>query len=94
MILDGKTKEKYYNKYQDIIKYSKFRVYSEEEKALLQPHRIRPLCVHGTDHPDNIVFISPKDHIMAHHILCRVFPNNEEIKHSYEMVVHQNKRNK
>lgn len=42
-------------------------------------HHIIPRCLGGTDDPTNLVYMSVRQHIMAHLLLLKLYPNNEKI---------------
>jgi hypothetical protein len=38
-------------------------------------HHILPSAMGGTDDPDNLVFLTPKEHMLAHTLLAFSYPN-------------------
>jgi hypothetical protein len=45
-------------------------------------HHAHPLKMNGSDTPDNWIWLSPRAHYIAHHLLFRAFPRNQAAQRS------------
>jgi hypothetical protein len=70
-----------YQKHYDIlIDRSKIRQFGKNRKQLeseigcIERHHIIPKCLSGTNKKENLVFLTPEEHYVAHQLLCRIFP--------------------
>jgi hypothetical protein len=52
-------------------------------------HHIIPKCLHGEDEPFNLVKLTYKEHLLAHHLLVKIYPDNDKIKYAYRMMLIQ-----
>lgn len=62
----------YQKLYNNLIEKSKDRIlegYSEK-------HHIIPRCIGGTNNPDNICFLTPEEHYLAHLLLVKIHPES------------------
>jgi len=46
-----------------------------------EKHHILPRCIGGTNAKDNLVFLFPEEHLIAHLLLTKMYPDNK--KHIY-----------
>ena len=46
-------------------------------------HHIIPKCIGGNDNPDNLVYLTAREHFIAHKLLCEIYPNNKGIRLAY-----------
>ena len=74
--------DEYLDYYVDLINLNKFRCY---EKFKTQKHHIIPKCLGGlpktntwTQH-ENIIWLTAKEHFIAHKLLAQEFPENRAI---------------
>lgn len=51
-----------------------------------EKHHIIPVCVGGTNAPDNLIYISARCHLILHRILCRIYPKNIKLAHAFFMM--------
>lgn len=42
-------------------------------------HHILPKCLGGSNHPDNLVYLSARAHYIAHLLLRKIYPDNSKI---------------
>ena len=42
-------------------------------------HHIIPRCLGGSFKKDNIVVLKPREHYIAHYLLCRIYPENAKL---------------
>lgn len=73
----------YFNIYQNIIKLAQTRGIAKRSKrnklSGFEKHHIIPKCAGGTDHPDNLVFLTAREHFICHMLLVK-FCKPEHLK--------------
>lgn len=42
-------------------------------------HHIIPKCVGGSNEENNLVYLTPKEHFLAHKLLVEIYPNNQKL---------------
>ena len=42
-------------------------------------HHIVPVCLNGTNDPENLVLLTAEEHFLIHQLLVRIYPDNEKI---------------
>ncbi len=50
-------------------------VYKKLDMQNMEWHHILPVCLGGTDNPNNIVALTPEEHFIAHRLLTKIFPD-------------------
>lgn len=76
--LIGNSKDREY-----ALKYKVLVSRDEESEGYYETHHIIPRCLGGGDGKENLVKLSPQDHLEAHFLLARMFPENNLLKHSF-----------
>lgn len=71
--------------YKDLISKCKNRKIDSNE--YFESHHIIPRCIGGNNNPENIVNLYPKEHFIAHKLLCEIFKDNKSIKYAFCMMV-------
>lgn len=80
MIRPGKEKIKYYEDYNKLISDSLSRGLDKTKiKYYTEKHHILPKCMGGKDKENNFVLLKAGEHITAHILLAKCFPDNEWI---------------
>ena len=51
-----------------------------------EKHHIIPRCKGGTDETTNLVLFTPKEHYVAHHLLSKIYPNDDSLFLAYRMM--------
>ena len=51
-----------------------------KESVLYEKHHIIPRGLDGPDIPPNIIYLTPKEHVVAHHLLAKAYPNEEKLQ--------------
>lgn len=69
-----------------ILKRRQFPVEGYSER-----HHILPRSLGGTDDEDNIVILTAKEHLIAHLLLLKIYPNNRKLFHAVWMMTNMNK---
>lgn len=49
----------------------------------VEQHHITPKCLGGTNESDNLVFLTAREHFIAHHLLHRAYPDNYHIAFAF-----------
>ena len=47
-----------------------------------ESHHIVPKCMGGTNDTNNLVFLTPEEHYIAHQLLVKIFPNNRQLAYA------------
>lgn len=68
----------YLNIYNKLIKRGKDR--QLDKTVYAETHHIIPRCMGGTDSPENLVRLTPEEHLLAHLLLIRIDPTNGSLK--------------
>lgn len=66
----------YIKLYNSIIVNAKFR---EKPDCYCEKHHIIPKCLGGTNEESNLVILTAREHFIVHHLLYKIFPNNNKI---------------
>ena len=53
-------------------------------------HHIVPRCMGGNDDSDNLIYLSPSEHLAAHKLLVEAFPENKKLKNALWFMSHLN----
>ena len=53
----------------------------------VEKHHVVPRCMGGGDGDDNIVKLTAKEHYVAHHLLCKIYPNNPKLWGAFAAMV-------
>lgn len=51
------------------------RARGRERRGYMERHHVLPKCMGGGDTPDNLVFLTAKEHFIAHKLLVRIHPD-------------------
>jgi hypothetical protein len=74
--------ESHYNK---LINRAKARTLNDD--ADFEIHHILPRCINGTDEDDNLVVLTPEEHLLAHILLTKIYSYEGLILAVYRMLV-------
>lgn len=72
----------YQKVYDDIVLRAKLRQIS----GVVERHHVIPRCFGGTDDPENIVRLTPEEHYVAHQLLCKLYPLNDDLAYAMLMM--------
>jgi len=76
--------------YNQLINRAKTRVLDEYKEH----HHIIPKCMNGTDSEDNLVYLTAREHFIAHKLLSKIYPDHKGIQLAFwAMVVYKSKKN-
>ena len=64
-----------YTKHYDllILKYGR----KDKPEFYSERHHIIPKCVGGTNNPNNLVYLTPREHLLAHWLLSKIYSDNK-----------------
>lgn len=65
----------YQQVYNNLIERGRNRVLEGYKES----HHIVPRCLGGTDDTENLVFLTPEEHYVAHQLLIKIYPNNKSL---------------
>lgn len=60
----------------------------------LEKHHIMPKCIGGSEEEVNFVLLTPREHIIAHMLLCRICPNEPKLFCAVDYMLNINNRRK
>lgn len=58
--------------YQKLIDRARLRTMDDD--TVFEIHHILPKCIYGTDQDDNLVALTPEEHLLAHILLTKIYP--------------------
>jgi len=76
----------HYNNLIDRAKYRNLEIYKEQ-------HHILPICIGGTNHKDNLVYLTPEEHLIAHLLLIKIY-NDPKLIYAAKWMTNRVKNNK
>lgn len=65
----------------------------EKPNIYTERHHIVPRCMNGGNSDVNLVFLTAKEHFVAHHLLCKIYPANPKLWFAFNAMVHWNSEN-
>lgn len=68
--------------YNDLVERGKPR----ELEGYKERHHIVPKCLGGDDKSDNLVYLTAREHYIAHKLLVKIFPTNFKLKYAFWMM--------
>lgn len=72
--------------YKDLINKRKLNKYIKTRFFYVEQHHIIPKCMNGTDDADNLVYLTPREHYIAHALLYKIYKSSKfgrEICHAF-----------
>ena len=60
-------------------------------EGYFEKHHIVPRCMEGTDDEDNLVLFTPREHVIAHRLLWKAYPDNHSLMWAYTRTVNSHK---
>jgi len=75
---------KYEKIYEELCQNAKQRNILKETG--FEVHHIKPRCLGGNDHKDNLVKLTLREHFIAHKLLVKIYPNNEDLKFAVRII--------
>ena len=59
-----------------------------------EKHHILPKCLDGSNEKNNLVLLTAKEHYLAHHLLVKIYPNNNSVIYSFWMMCNGSLKNR
>lgn len=81
----------YSNIYSDLMNTRKSFSRTKNDENYYELHHIIPKCLGGTNKKENLVFLTPKEHFIAHLLLVKIYPKNSKL--TYAICAFQMKKN-
>ena len=75
-----------YNEYINELKNSALEI-PRVGRLLLERHHILPVCMGGTDDNDNLIWLKPEEHYIAHKLLAAEHMDNEKLLYTWFKMV-------
>lgn len=82
----------YQKTYQDLISKAKTRIFEDDE--YFERHHIVPRCIGGSNDKNNLVDLTPEEHLIAHLLLIKIYPNDPKLIYAANMMKNRIKNNK
>lgn len=61
-------------------------------KGYSELHHIVPRCMKGANSTDNLVELTPEEHVIAHLLLTRIYPHNSKLIYAANMMANRNNK--
>jgi hypothetical protein len=74
----------YYNRYLKLIEYRKNNIPNKSQYC--ERHHIIPKSMGGNNEKENLVFLTGREHYIAHYLLAKSFPENSSLWYSFNMM--------
>jgi hypothetical protein len=74
---------KYYKIYLQLVEKAQKRA---NLLGYYEKHHIIPKCLGGNNSKENLVKLTAKEHYVAHHLLLKIYPNNNSLYHAFWMM--------
>lgn len=65
--------------YDDLMSSRKLMFRSRKDETNYEEHHILPKSIRGKDNEENLVYLTPKEHFIAHKLLVVIYPGNDKI---------------
>ena len=66
------------------------RAKTRKLKGYKERHHIVPKCIGGDNSISNLVYLTAREHFIAHKLLCEIYPSNKGIRLAYWAMVNWN----
>lgn len=77
--------------YNSLVTKAKNEQRSKKQGTYYESHHIIPRCMNGTNDKSNLVLLTPKEHYIAHRLLCMIYPENKSIRYAIWYMVNGKK---
>jgi hypothetical protein len=80
--------------YNNLVESRKYRGEKKRKNDGFNKHHILPKCLGGKDESSNYVLLTFREHIIAHRLLCEIYPESKALKFAYfQMICSNNSEN-
>lgn len=69
--------------YDNLVKSRKLLTREKQNNGCLESHHIDPTSLGGTNNPDNLVLLTPREHYISHHLLYKMHSGKNKAKMAY-----------
>jgi hypothetical protein len=74
--------------YQDLVNKAKLRGHNKAQlSGYFESHHITPKCLGGDNSKDNLVLFTAREHVIAHKLLWKSYPDNHSLMWAYKRTV-------
>lgn len=70
---------------------NKYKIGSIQSNQYTEVHHITPKCMGGTNSKSNLIVLTAKEHFVCHHLLCRMYPDNNRINTAFVIMLNRTK---
>lgn len=78
----------YLKHYQTLIERARSRILPKE--TYVEIHHVIPRCLGGDDSPENLVALTPEEHVVAHLLLIKLHPDNPKLLYAIQLIYGSN----
>ena len=88
----SENSKKWLNHYLKLVLRGKTRINKHSKRlatnllGYVESHHIVPKSMSGSNNEENLVFLTPEEHFVAHQLLTKIFPNNPSLAYSANMM--------
>jgi hypothetical protein len=72
--------------YDQIILRAKSEIRVKNDKTYYESHHITPKCLGGGNEPNNLVFLTAKEHYLCHKLLILIYPDEDKLVYALWMM--------
>jgi len=65
---------------------------TKDKQKYYEQHHIIPKCMDGNDDSDNLVYLLPEEHYIAHLLLVKIYPNEYKLIYAANMMANRNNK--
>lgn len=76
----------YFEEYTNLIKRAKSLNRSKKDGSYYERHHIVPKCLGGSNDSKNLVFLTFREHVLAHLLLHKMYPNEEKLLYAFNRI--------
>lgn len=70
------------NIHDQIIKQALSENRQKHDLVYYEQHHIIPKCMNGSNHPDNLVLLTAREHFIIHKLLCEIYPHIDSLHYA------------
>ena len=68
--------------YKQLIERAQLENRTKSSSIYFESHHIMPKCLGGTNEKFNLVLLTPKEHFIAHKLLCEIYPTTDKLQYA------------
>lgn len=74
--------------YNQLIDKAQLETTRSKKTGYYERHHITPKSLGGSDDADNLVLLTAQEHYIAHHLLCKAYPDNVLLMYAFDNMCH------